>query len=107
MGLAREEIFGPVASILRAGDLDEAMKIMDTSPYGNAGSIFTTSGKSARQFQHEADVGNVGVNIGIVAPMWFFPFSGRKDSFYGVTHGQGRDVIRFFTEIKVVIQRWF
>ncbi|MEA3358365.1 MAG: CoA-acylating methylmalonate-semialdehyde dehydrogenase [Thermodesulfobacteriota bacterium] len=107
MSLAREEIFGPVASILRASDLDEAIKIMDANPYGNAGSIFTTSGKSARKFQHEADVGNVGVNIGIVAPMSFFPFSGRKDSFYGVTHGQGRDVIRFFTEIKVVIQRWF
>lgn len=107
MSLAREEIFGPVASILRARDLDEAIKIMDANPYGNAASIFTTSGKSARQFQHETDVGNVGVNIGIVAPMSFFPFSGRKDSFFGVTHGQGRDVIRFFTEIKVVIQRWF
>ncbi len=96
-----------MATILRAENLDEAIKIMDANPYGNAGSIFTTSGKSARQFQHEADVGNVGVNIGIVAPMSFFPFSGRKDSFFGVTHGQGRDAIRFFTEIKVVIQRWF
>lgn len=107
MSLAREEIFGPVASILRARDLDEAIKIMDANPYGNAASIFTTSGKSARKFQHEADIGNVGINIGIVAPMAFFPFSGRKDSFFGVTHGQGRDIIRFFTEIKVVIQRWF
>lgn len=107
MSLAREEIFGPVASILRAKDLDEAIEIIHGNPYGNAGSIFTSSGKWARKFQHDVAVGNVGINIGIVAPMSFFPFGGRKDSFFGVTHGQGRDAIRFFTDPKVVIQRWF
>jgi malonate-semialdehyde dehydrogenase (acetylating)/methylmalonate-semialdehyde dehydrogenase len=107
MSLAREEIFGPVASVLRAQDLDEAIEIIHNNPYGNASSIFTTSGKWARQFRHDVVAGNVGINVGIVAPMSFFPFGGRKDSFFGVVHGQGRDVIRFFTEPKIVIERWF
>jgi malonate-semialdehyde dehydrogenase (acetylating)/methylmalonate-semialdehyde dehydrogenase len=107
MTIAQEEIFGPVASIMRAGDLDEAIDIIHNNPFGNAASIFTGSGNAARQFQHEVVAGNVGVNIGIVAPMSFFPFGGRKDSFFGVVHGQGRDVIRFFTEPKVLITRWF
>jgi malonate-semialdehyde dehydrogenase (acetylating)/methylmalonate-semialdehyde dehydrogenase len=107
MTIAREEIFGPVASVLRAGSLDEAIDIIHANPYGNAASIFTQNGKAARRFQHDVVAGNVGVNIGIVAPMSFFPFGGRKDSFFGVVHGQGRDVIRFFTEPKVVITRWF
>ena len=76
-------------------------------PYGNAASIFTTSGRAARTFAHETGVGNVGVNIGIAAPMAFFPFSGMKDSFFGVLHGQGKDAVRFFTESKVLIERWF
>jgi len=107
MSLAREEIFGPVASVLRAKDLDEAIEIIHANPYGNASSIFTTSGKWARQFRHDVVVGNVGINVGVVAPMSFFPFGGRKDSFFGIVHGQGRDVIRFFTEPKIVIERWF
>jgi malonate-semialdehyde dehydrogenase (acetylating)/methylmalonate-semialdehyde dehydrogenase len=107
MSLAREEIFGPVASVLRAQDLDEAIEIIHANPYGNASSIFTSSGKWARQFRHDVVAGNVGINVGIVAPMSFFPFGGRKDSFFGVVHGQGRDVIRFFTEPKIVIERWF
>ena len=107
MVIAKEEIFGPVASVVRAGSLDEAIEIIHGNPYGNAASIFTSSGKAARQFQYEVTVGNVGVNIGIVAPMSFFPFGGRKDSFFGVVHGQGRDVIRFFTEPKITITRWF
>jgi len=106
MTIAKEEIFGPVASVLRAKDLDEAIKICNASPYGNGDAIFTSSGKAAREFQYRVESGNVGINIGIVAPMAFFPFSGMKDSFFGVLHGQGRDVIRFFTEGKVVIQRW-
>jgi malonate-semialdehyde dehydrogenase (acetylating)/methylmalonate-semialdehyde dehydrogenase len=106
MTIAREEIFGPVASVLRAKDLDEAIKICNASPYGNGDAIFTSSGKAAREFQYRVESGNVGINIGIVAPMAFFPFSGMKDSFFGVLHGQGRDVIRFFTEGKVIIQRW-
>ena len=107
MSLAREEIFGPVASVVRAKDLDEAIDIIHDNPYGNAASIFTNNGKWSRQFQHDVDAGNIGINVGIVAPMSFFPFGGRKDSFFGTLHGQGRDVIRFFTDPKIVITRWF
>ena len=107
MRIAQEEIFGPVASILRAKDMDEALHLIHSSPFGNAASIFTASGKLAREFQHRVQCGNVGINIGIAAPMAFFPFSGMKDSFFGVLHGQGRDAVRFFTESKVIIQRWF
>ena len=87
-------------------DLDESMEMIHGNPYGNAASIFTGSGKMARKFQHDVMCGNIGINIGIVAPMAFFPFSGMKDSFFGTLHGQGKDAIRFFTESKVVIQRW-
>lgn len=107
MTLAKEEIFGPVASILRAGDLNDCITMINDCPFGNAASIFTNNGKWARQFQYEVVAGNVGINVGIVAPMAFFPFGGRKDSFFGVLHGQGRDVIRFFTEPKILITRWF
>jgi malonate-semialdehyde dehydrogenase (acetylating)/methylmalonate-semialdehyde dehydrogenase len=107
MTIAREEIFGAVASVMRAKDLDEAIQWINHSNYGNAASIFTSNGKAAREFQYQVECGNIGVNIGIVAPMAFFPFGGMKDSFFGVLHGQGRDAIRFFTESKVVIQRWF
>ena len=107
MTIAREEIFGPVTSILRARSLDEAIEMIHSNPYGNAASIFTSSGKWAREFQYRVQCGNIGINIGIVAPMAFFPFSGMKDSFFGTLHGQGREAIRFFTESKVVIQRWF
>ena len=107
MTIAKEEIFGPVASVIRAKDLDEAIEMTNRSNFGNSASIFTSSGKAARELQYRVECGNIGINIGIVAPMAFFPFSGMKDSFYGVLHGQGRDAIRFFTESKVVIQRWF
>jgi malonate-semialdehyde dehydrogenase (acetylating)/methylmalonate-semialdehyde dehydrogenase len=107
MSLAREEIFGPVASVLRAGDLDEAIDMIHAIPYGNSSAIFTNNGKWARQFQHDVIAGNVGINVGIVAPMAFFPFGGMKDSFFGILHGQGKDVVRFFTESKIVISRWF
>ncbi|OGD53466.1 methylmalonate-semialdehyde dehydrogenase (acylating) [Candidatus Bathyarchaeota archaeon RBG_13_60_20] len=106
MTIAKEEIFGPVMSVLHAGDLGDAIGMVNASNYGNAASIFTGSGKAARRFQYEVECGNVGVNIGTVAPMAFFPFSGMKDSFYGDLHGQGRDAVDFFTERKVVIQRW-
>ncbi len=106
MTIGREEIFGPVASVMRAESLDAAINLVNASRYGNGNAIFTTSGKSAREFQYRVESGNVGINIGITAPMAFFPFSGMKDSFFGVLHGQGRDAIRFFTESKVVIQRW-
>ena len=107
MTIAREEIFGPVAAILKARSLDEAIAMIHANPFGNAASIFTDSGKWAREFQYRTRCGNIGINIGLVAPMAFFPFSGMKDSFVGVLHGQGQDTIRFFTESKVVIQRWF
>jgi malonate-semialdehyde dehydrogenase (acetylating)/methylmalonate-semialdehyde dehydrogenase len=107
MTIAREEIFGPVTSIMRARSLDEAIEMIHSNPYGNAASIFTSSGKWAREFQYRVQCGNIGINIGIVAPMAFFPFSGMKDSFFGTLHGQGREAVRFFTESKVVIQRWF
>ncbi len=107
MTIGREEIFGPVASIMRARSLDEAIEIVHGSPFGNAASIFTSSGKWAREFQYKVQCGNIGINIGIAAPMAFFPFSGMRDSFFGTLHGQGVEAVRFFTESKVVIQRWF
>jgi malonate-semialdehyde dehydrogenase (acetylating)/methylmalonate-semialdehyde dehydrogenase len=107
MRIASEEIFGPVMTILRAKDLNEAIEMSNASPFGNGHSIFTQNGKSAREFIYNVESGNVGVNIGIVAPVAFFPFSGMKDSFFGVLHTQGKEAIRFFTESKVVIQRWF
>ena len=106
MKICREEIFGPVMSIMRAKDLDEAIEMCNASPFGNGNAIFTSSGKNAREFQYRIVSGNVGINIGIVAPMAFFPFSGMKDSFFGILHTQGREAVRFFTESKVVIQRW-
>lgn len=107
MTIAKDEIFGPVANIMRAKDLDEAIRMIDTNPYGNEASIFTSNGKFARDFQYRVSCGNIGINVGIAAPMAFFPFSGMKDSFFGILHGQGTEAIRFFTESKVVIQRWW
>lgn len=106
MRICREEIFGPVMSVMRAKNLDEAITICNSSNFANGHGIFTSSGKNARKFQYNVVSGNVGINIGIVAAMAFFPFSGAKDSFYGVLHTQGQEAVRFFTESKVVIQRW-
>ena len=106
MKIGCEEIFGPVMSVMRAKDLDEAIEIANASPFGNGHAIFTSNGKNAREFQYRINSGNVGINIGIVAPMAFFPFSGMKDSFFGILHTQGKEAVRFFTESKVVIQRW-
>ncbi|HEX9897532.1 MAG TPA: CoA-acylating methylmalonate-semialdehyde dehydrogenase [Dehalococcoidales bacterium] len=107
MVIAREEIFGPVMSIIRVKDLKEAIEISNASPFGNGHSIFTQNGKSAREFQYNIASGNVGINVGITAPIAFFPFSGMKNSFFGDLHTQGKEAVRFFTESKVVIQRWF
>lgn len=104
--LGQTEIFGPVLSLVHAKTVDEAMDFLRRSPYGNQASIFTTSGGAARKFRYEAPAGNVGINIGVAAPMAYFPFSGWKDSFFGILHGQGRDAVEFFTESKVVIERW-
>jgi malonate-semialdehyde dehydrogenase (acetylating)/methylmalonate-semialdehyde dehydrogenase len=100
------EIFGPVLSLVHANDLDEAMAFLERSAYGNQASLFTSSGAAARRFRYEAPAGNIGINIGVAAPMAYFPFSGWKDSFFGIMHGQGRDAIEFYTEKKVVIERW-
>jgi malonate-semialdehyde dehydrogenase (acetylating)/methylmalonate-semialdehyde dehydrogenase len=100
------EVFGPVLALREAEDLDQAIRIIAANPYGNAASIFTTSGTAARKFRYEAPTGNIGVNIGVAAPMAYFPFSGWKDSFLGVLHGQGKDAIEFYTDKKVVIERW-
>ena len=100
------EIFGPVLSLVHARDLDQAMAILNRSAYGNQASLFTSSGAAARRFRYNVGAGNVGINVGVAAPMAFFPFSGWKDSFFGDLHGQGRDGIEFYTEKKVVIERW-
>ena len=103
---AQEEIFGPVASIIRVKDLEEAIKVTNASPFGNAASIYTQSGRAARTFWYKVQAGNIGVNLGIAAAMSYFPFAGQKDSFFGTMHGQGKDAVQFFTDSKVVITRW-
>jgi malonate-semialdehyde dehydrogenase (acetylating) / methylmalonate-semialdehyde dehydrogenase len=104
--LTHTEIFGPVLSMVHARDLDEAMDLLAQSPFGNQASLFTSSGSAARRFRYEAPAGNIGINIGVAAPMAYFPFSGWKDSFFGIMHGQGRDAVEFYTEKKVVVERW-
>ena len=104
--LAHTEIFGPVLSLIHANDMDEAIAWLEKNPYGNQASLFTSSGASARRFRYEAPAGNIGINIGVAAPMAYFPFSGWKESFFGILHGQGRDSVEFYTEQKVVVERW-
>lgn len=104
--LVTTEIFGPVLSLIHVQSLDEAIELMNRNPYGNMASIFTSSGAAARTFRSEMMAGNIGINIGVAAPMAFFPFSGWKDSFFGVLHGQGRDAVEFYTEKKVIVERW-
>ena len=104
--LTRTEIFGPVLSVHHVDTLDEAIALVNSGSYGNQACLFTSSGANARRFRHEAEVGNIGVNIAVAAPMAFFPFSGARDSFFGDLHGQGRDAIEFFTQEKVVVERW-
>ena len=104
--LADTEIFGPVLSLIHARDLDEALEFLGRSAFGNQASLFTSSGSAARRFRYEAPAGNIGINIGVAAPMAYFPFSGWKNSFFGDLHGQGRDGVEFYTEKKVVVERW-
>ncbi len=106
MRLWKEEMFGPVLSVMRAADIDEALKVLNASTYGNAASIFTSSGGNAREFKRRAEAGMLGVNIGVAAPMAFFPFTGWKDSFFGDLHATGADGFRFYTRQKVVTSRW-
>ena len=107
MSVARDEIFGPVLSIMRAADFDEAVQMVNSSRYGNAASIFTSSGRHAREFKYRINAGNIGINVGVAAATASFPFGGKKDSFFGDLHGQGPDAIEFYTDRKIIIERWF
>jgi malonate-semialdehyde dehydrogenase (acetylating)/methylmalonate-semialdehyde dehydrogenase len=104
--LMQTEFFGPVMNLVHLDSLDEAIDLINQGPYGNMACVFTSSGSNARKFRKEVHSGNVGINIGVAAPMAQFPFSGWKDSFFGDLHGQGRHAIEFFTQTKVVVERW-
>lgn len=104
--VARTEIFGPVLGLLHVDNVDQAIELVNSGAYGNMACLFTSSGAAARKFRYEADAGNIGINIGVAAPMAFFPFSGWKESFFGDLHGQSMDAVEFFTQKKVVIERW-
>ncbi len=102
----KTEIFGPVLGVMHVNTIDEAIALANSGAYGNQASLFTNSGSAARKFRYEVDAGNIGINIGVAAPMAFFPFSGWKESFFGDLHGQGMDAVEFFTQKKVVVERW-
>lgn len=106
MTIAQEEIFGPVIAICKVDSLDDALKIMHDHPLANTTSIFTTSGKHARQFKYESDASMTGINIGVAAPMSFFGFGGAKGSFFGDLKAHGREAFDFYTDRKVVITKW-
>ena len=107
MAVAQEEVFGPVLSVVNVDTLDEAIAVVNRSRFGNGTSIFTESGASVRRYRHEVEAGMIGVNIGVAAPVAFFPFSGWKDSFLGDLHAHGTDAVEFFTRKKTVTSRWF
>lgn len=104
--IASTEIFGPVLSLIHLDTIDEAIALVNSGQWGNMACLFTSSGAAARKFRYEAEAGNIGINIGVAAPMAFFPFSGWKDSFFGDLHGQSHHAVEFFTQTKVVIERW-
>lgn len=104
--LAQTEIFGPVLGVIHVENVDDAIALVNRSQYGNMACLFTSSGAAARKFRYEAQAGNIGINIGVAAPMAFFPFSGWKDSFFGILHGQGKHAVEFFTQTQVVVERW-
>ncbi len=104
--ISKTEIFGPVLSLMHVSTVEEAIALVNSGQYGNQASIFTSSGAVARKFRYEADAGNIGINIGVAAPMAYYPFSGWKDSFFGDMHGQGSDAVEFFTQKKIVVERW-
>jgi malonate-semialdehyde dehydrogenase (acetylating)/methylmalonate-semialdehyde dehydrogenase len=104
--VATTEIFGPVMTLLNVETVDDAISLVNNGQYGNMACVFTSSGAAARKFRTEALAGNIGINIGVAAPMAFFPFSGWKESFFGTLHGQGKHAVEFFTQTKVVVERW-
>src|SRR5690606_995510 len=103
--LIRTEIFGPVMSLISMKTVEDALEFVNNGNYGNMACLFTSSGVVARKFRNEADAGNIGINIGVAAPMAQFPFSGWKDSLFGDLHGPGSHAIEFYTQTKVVIER--
>jgi malonate-semialdehyde dehydrogenase (acetylating)/methylmalonate-semialdehyde dehydrogenase len=105
--LAQTEIFGPVLSLIHTRDLDEAIRLVNARSYGNMACIFTSSGAAARQFRAQAHAGNIGINVGVAAPMAFYPFSGWGESFFGDLHAQGKHGVEFYTQTKVVVERWY
>ncbi|MED5056645.1 CoA-acylating methylmalonate-semialdehyde dehydrogenase [Pseudomonas aeruginosa] len=107
MAIYREEVFGPVLCLAEVDSLEQAIRLINESPYGNGTSIFTSSGAAARTFQHHIEVGQVGINIPIPVPLPFFSFTGWKGSFYGDLHAYGKQGVRFYTETKTVTARWF
>ncbi len=106
MTIAREEIFGPVVSIIHVKNLDEGIRLAQDSEFGNAACLYTSSGKTVREFKYRVPASMLGINLGIAAPMAFFPFGGARASFFGDIKGHGREIVQFFTDTKVVIQRW-
>ena len=104
--IATTEIFGPVLGLMKVDTVDEAIALVNSGEYGNMACVFTSSGFAARRFRYEAQAGNIGINIGVPAPMAFFPFSGWKNSFFGTLHAQGNHAVEFFTQTKVVVERW-
>lgn len=107
MTIYKEEIFGPVLVAVQVNSLQQAIDLINQSPYGNGTSIFTSSGGAARKFQHEVEVGQVGINVPIPVPLPFFSFTGWKNSFYGDLHAYGKQAVRFYTETKTITSRWF
>jgi malonate-semialdehyde dehydrogenase (acetylating)/methylmalonate-semialdehyde dehydrogenase len=105
--LATTEVFGPVLGLMRVDTVDEAIALVNSGEYGNMACLFTSSGAAARKFRYEAEAGNIGINIGVAAPMAFFPFSGWRSSFFGTLHAQGKHAVEFFTQTKVVVERWY
>jgi malonate-semialdehyde dehydrogenase (acetylating)/methylmalonate-semialdehyde dehydrogenase len=104
--IAKTELFGPVLGMMRVDTVEDAIALVNSGEYGNMACVFTSSGAAARKFRYEADAGNIGINIGVAAPMAFFPFSGWKNSFFGTLHAQGKHAVEFFTQTKVVVERW-
>jgi malonate-semialdehyde dehydrogenase (acetylating) / methylmalonate-semialdehyde dehydrogenase len=107
MDIVREEIFGPVLSLVHVDTLDDAIAAVSKSRFGNGVSIFTESGAAVRRFKHDVEAGMVGVNIGVAAPVAFFPFSGWKDSFLGDLHAHGPDAVEFYTQKKTITSRFY
>ncbi len=104
--IARTEIFGPVLSMMHVDSIEDAIALVNDRSYGNQASLFTSSGAAARKFRNEVHAGNIGINLGVAAPMAFFPFSGWGESFFGDLHAQAHHGVEFYTQTKIVIERW-